>query len=108
MQVLLLLHPAVRSSPTIRIALARLHRANVLEAEETALLTEADRLWRTVQGMLRITVGPKPPDSLPLPALDALQRAAGDGWDTAAFRARLDDMAARVRTVFNHYVGVVG
>ncbi|MEJ1977773.1 MAG: bifunctional [glutamine synthetase] adenylyltransferase/[glutamine synthetase]-adenylyl-L-tyrosine phosphorylase [Acetobacteraceae bacterium] len=104
-QVLLLLHPAVRPLPTVRLAVARLHHAGVLDAAETALLTEADRLWRTVQGMLRITVGSPPPDVLPTPALEALLHAAGGGCDAASFRARLDDVAARVRAVFNDRVG---
>jgi len=106
-QVLLLLHPQIRSVQTVREALARLHRAGALDAADTVLLTGADRLWRTVQGMLRITVGPRPPDTLPAPALDALLLAAGGGCDAAAFRARLDDMAARVRAAFNRHVGVV-
>ena len=39
------------------------------------MLTEADRLWRTIQGMLRITVGPRPPPELPDAAMDALLRS---------------------------------
>jgi glutamate-ammonia-ligase adenylyltransferase len=107
-QVLLLLTPAARPAPTTRRAIARLHRAGTLDAQEAKLLTEADRLWRTVQGMLRITVGPRAPDLLPPAALEALLAAAAPGCDAAAFRARLDSVAAQVRAVFNNRLGVIG
>ena len=59
-QVLQLVHareiPAV-CSPTTRVALERLAGAGELDAADAALLVRADRVWRTVQGMLRITVG---------------------------------------------------
>ncbi len=70
------------------------------------MLTDADHLWRTVQSLLRITVGSKAPAALPPQALDVLLRAGG-GCDEADFRARLDSMAARVRAVFEHRVGVI-
>jgi glutamate-ammonia-ligase adenylyltransferase len=107
-QVLLLLTPAARPATTTRKAIARLHRAGALDATEAALLTEADRLWRTIPGMLRITVGPRAPDVLPAAALEALLAAAAPGCDDAAFRARLESVAARVRAVFNQHLGVIG
>jgi glutamate-ammonia-ligase adenylyltransferase len=107
-QVLLLLTPAARPATTTRRAIARLHRAGALDAPTAALLTEADRLWRTVQGMLRITVGPRAPDTLPAPALEALLDAAAPGCDAEAFRARLDSVAAQIRAVFNQRLGVIG
>lgn len=109
-QVLLLLTPGARPATTTRTAIARLRRAGVLDAGEAALLTQADRLWRTVQGMLRITVGARAPASLPAAALDALLLAAGaDGGDCAmaAFRARLDTVAAQVRAVFERRLGAL-
>ena len=107
-QVLLLLTPKARPATTTRLAVARLHRAGALDAAESALLIEADRLWRTVQGMLRITVGPRAPNPLPEAALEALLHAAAPGCDEAAFRARLDSVAAQVRAVFNQRLGVIG
>lgn len=106
-QVLLLLHPKARPATTTRVAIARLHRIGALDAAEADLLTEADRLWRTVQGMLRIAVGPRAPDVLPPAAMEAVLLAAAPGCDAAAFRARLDDVAAQVRAVFNHRLGAI-
>ena len=61
--------PAV-CSPNTCEALERLAAAGKLDAADAALLVRADRVWRTVQGMLRITVGrgagancPRPPAS---------------------------------------------
>jgi glutamate-ammonia-ligase adenylyltransferase len=106
-QVLLLLTKAARPATTTRRAIGRLHRAGALNTAEAALLTDADRLWRTVQGMLRITVGPRAPDTLPAAALEALLAAACPGCDADAFRARLDSVAAQVRAVFNQRLGVI-
>ncbi len=64
-QTALLLTPAARPAQTIRDAIAHLAAAGALTAAEAAVLTEADRLWRTIQGMLRITVGARPPADLP-------------------------------------------
>ncbi|MGI4952600.1 MAG: bifunctional [glutamine synthetase] adenylyltransferase/[glutamine synthetase]-adenylyl-L-tyrosine phosphorylase, partial [Janthinobacterium lividum] len=107
-QVLLLLNKAARPATTTRIAIARLHEAGALDAIEAALLTEADRLWRTIQGMLRITLGARVPEVVPGTALEALLQAAAPGCDAESFRARLDCVAARVRAVFNQRLGVIG
>ena len=107
-QVLLLLTAAARPASTTRVAIARLLRAGALAADDAATLTAADRLWRTVQGMLRITVGPRAPDRLPTAALEALVLAAGLGCDAAGFRARLDAMAVQVRAVYDQRLGASG
>ena len=106
-QALLLLHPKARPATATRVAVARLARVGALDAGEAALLIEADRLWRTVQGMLRIILGPRVPAALPDAALQALLQAF-PGCDAAAFRARLDDVAAQVRAVFTQRLGEVG
>jgi glutamate-ammonia-ligase adenylyltransferase len=106
-QTALLLTPAARPAPTIHTAIDRLAQAGALDAADTATLREADRLWRTIQGLLRITIGPRPPDTLPEPAAEALHRATGD-VDAQAFRARLEATRARVRAVFNARVGAIG
>ncbi len=106
-QTALLLTPAARPAPTIHVAIDRLAAAGALDPAQMATLREADRLWRTVQGMLRITVGPRPPDTLPDAAAEALYRATGD-VDADAFRARVRRMAAAVRAVFEARVGVIG
>lgn len=102
-QAALLLHPAALPAQTIRTAIIRLGTLGALDTADQAVLVAADRLWRTVQGLLRITVGPRPPEALP----EALLAITGDG-DEAAFRARMQAMAAQVRSVFEARVGAVG
>ena len=62
--------------PSTREALRRLAGAGRLSAAEAEMLIRADKLWRTVQGMLRITLGRAPPDMLPEASARALLRAA--------------------------------
>ncbi len=101
-------------SPTTRTALGRLAQARVLPAEDAALLIRADHVWRTVQGMLRVTVGRGAPAELPEASARALLRAVaaalvGDGpVDLAGLRATLDDLARQVRTLFVRHVWEVG
>ena len=80
-QVLQLMHahetPAL-CSPTTRVALARLADGGELPADDAALLIRADHVWRTVQGMLRITVGRGAREALPDATAQALLRAVGD------------------------------
>ena len=102
----LLLTPSARPAPTIRLAAGGLLAASALSLEDAAVLTEADRLWRTIQGLLRITVGPRPPPVLPEAAMDALLRATGI-CDEAAFHAKMAGLSASVRAVFNRRVGSV-
>jgi glutamate-ammonia-ligase adenylyltransferase len=113
-QVLQLIHareaPGLGSSTT-RIALSRLARAGFLSAADAALLVRADHVWRTVQGMLRITVGRGARDELPDASAHALLRAVAkelDGpVDLAALRGTLDVLAQRVRAAFVRYVGEI-
>ena len=46
---------------------------------DAALLIRADRVWRTVQGMLRITLGRAVPAELPEAPARALLRGRGRG-----------------------------
>ena len=66
-------------SPTTRIALARLAKAGALPADDATLLIRADHVWRTVQGMLRITVGRGAHDELPDASAHALLRCGRRG-----------------------------
>jgi glutamate-ammonia-ligase adenylyltransferase len=100
----LLLTPAARPAPTIRAAIARLEAAGALTDAEAAILTEADHFWRTVQGMLRITIGARPPAELPEAAWEALLRAT-EIDDEPAFHTYMERLAARVRAVFGNRVG---
>ena len=101
-QALLLCHVAAHpglASPTTRTVLRRLHASGLLEEADAALLTRADRAWRSVQGLLRITVGRTVGPELPEPALRALLPVV-EALDLAALRATLDALAEQVRAVF--------
>ncbi len=105
-QAALLLTASARPAQTVRVAIGRLAEAGALTPEDAAVLTEADHLWRTIQGLLRITVGSRPPPHLPDAAMDALLGATGI-CDAAAFHARMAEVAAAVRAVFNKRVGKI-
>jgi glutamate-ammonia-ligase adenylyltransferase len=116
-QVLQLAHVGTQPqvlSPTTRLALRRLQAACALPDDDAALLVRADRIWRTVQGMLRITVGQagagrEPAERLSDASADALLRAASaagvEAVDVSALRANLDDLAQLVRAAFIRHVG---
>ena len=113
-QVLQLIHAAdISPSPTIREALARLRDAGVLTPEDAALLIRADRIWRTVQGVLRITYGRQPAERLSEAAAAALMRAANAAGapmvnaavDVAGLHANFAALAEQVRAVFARHVG---
>jgi glutamate-ammonia-ligase adenylyltransferase len=110
-QVLQLIHAREAPflcSPTTRVALSRLAKAGALAADDTSLLIRADHLWRTVQGMLRISVGRSAGETLPDATAQALLRAVGgDAVDLRALRATLDDLARRVRAAFVRSVGEI-
>jgi glutamate-ammonia-ligase adenylyltransferase len=109
-QVLQLIHAA--NSPelcsgTTRVALERLAGAGKLLAEDAALLMRADHLWRTIQGMLRITVGRGARDALPDASEQALLRAVGSAVDLSALRITMEEVAQQVRAAFVRYVGEI-
>jgi [glutamine synthetase] adenylyltransferase / [glutamine synthetase]-adenylyl-L-tyrosine phosphorylase len=113
-QVLQLIHarydPGV-CDPTTRIALARLRDAGHLPRRDAALLIRADHVWRTVQGMLRITIGRTAPADLPEATASQLLRAAAEAGaaavDLRALRASLDVLADEVRAAFVRHVGEI-
>jgi [glutamine synthetase] adenylyltransferase / [glutamine synthetase]-adenylyl-L-tyrosine phosphorylase len=108
-QVLQLLEAGTRPevlSPTTREALQRLAEAGVLAAPDAAMLIRADHTWRTVQGMLRITVGRDAGETLPDASAQPLLRALGAA-DLPGLRAGLEVLAADVRAAFVRYVGEV-
>jgi glutamate-ammonia-ligase adenylyltransferase len=108
-QVLQLLHggrlPGVLSQTT-REALQRLATAGLLAAPDAALLIRADHTWRTVQGMLRITVGRDAGETLPDASARPLLRALGAA-DLPGLRGALEELALDVRAAFVRYVGDV-
>ena len=108
-QVLQLLHAGTTPEvlhQTTREALRRLGEAGVLPKTDAALLIRADHAWRTVQGMLRITVGRDAGETLPEASARPLLRAMG-ATDLAGLRAELEALAVEVRGAFVRYVGSV-
>ena len=97
--------------PTSRIALRRLADAGLLGAADAALLIRADHVWRTVQGMLRITLGRAVPETLPDAAARPLLRAVGSAGaaavDLPSLSATLDALAREVRAAFVRHVGEI-
>jgi glutamate-ammonia-ligase adenylyltransferase len=99
----------LRRNQTTHIALQRLAAAGVLTRTDAKLLIEAERLWRTIQGMLRITVGQvkaaelSPASSVPL--LHAAADAGVPAVDTQELLHKSDLIAQQVRTLFERYVG---
>jgi glutamate-ammonia-ligase adenylyltransferase len=97
---------------TTRIALRRLADAGLLAEPDAELLIRADRVWRTVQGMLRITVGRDAKEDLPeasiRPLLRAVNAAGMPAVDLPDLRATLDGLARDVRVAFNRLVGEIG
>ncbi len=110
-QVLQLAHAPADPSlchANTRAALAALARGGALAEPDAALLIHADRIWRGMQGMLRLTVGRQLAETPPAAAMPALARAAGlapDGVDVVSLRATLETLAAEVRRLFVRHLG---
>ena len=111
-QTLQLVHahdPGFRRSQTTHIALRRLKQAGMIAKPDADLLIDAERLWRTIQGMLRMTVGQVEVASLPhasaLPLLRAAAKTGVSAVDTDDLLRKLGNIAEKVRTMFEHYVG---
>jgi glutamate-ammonia-ligase adenylyltransferase len=94
--------------PVTSGAVANLARAGIVDAADAALLTEADFVWRSVQGLLRVALGRSIPTSLSGPLLEKVAHAAGVAAEERALVARLDRLAASVRAAFVRHVGEIG
>ena len=106
-------HPRI-SSPTTREALRNLCQAGLLPDAEVATLIRADRLWRSVQSMLRLTVGRWREERLPPTAEAAMLRVCAPlsvpentafPVDVAGLRAEMARTASEVRAVFARRLG---
>jgi glutamate-ammonia-ligase adenylyltransferase len=89
--------------PMTRRALALLAGRGALTHADARALIEADHLWRTVQSILRLTVGPAPA-ALPPAAAEPLLRATG-AVDLASLIARMEETARLVRDTFVRLLG---
>ncbi|MDT7950839.1 MAG: bifunctional [glutamine synthetase] adenylyltransferase/[glutamine synthetase]-adenylyl-L-tyrosine phosphorylase [Acetobacteraceae bacterium] len=84
-------------------ALAHLAAIGAIPPGDAASLIEADRLWRTVQSMLRILVG-RTTTELPSTGTAPLLQATG-ALDLSALHATMDETAAVVSRAFQTLVG---
>ncbi|MFL5252236.1 MAG: bifunctional [glutamine synthetase] adenylyltransferase/[glutamine synthetase]-adenylyl-L-tyrosine phosphorylase [Rhodopila sp.] len=98
--------------PTTAVALTRLAQAGLLPEEDTAVLVRADHVWRTVLGMLRLTVGQVTTASLPpTPAallLEAVSKAGVQAVEIPELLLKLEALARQVRALFILHVGELG
>jgi len=105
-QALQLIAPAAARDPVTRVALDRLGQAGLLGAEEAALLIRADHLWRSVQALVRLTVGGAQAPPAAACALLARQLHLTP-LDAGPLRAKLEAMAGDVRAIFVRRIGSV-
>ncbi len=97
-------------APETRLALSNAARAGLLGADEAARLIQADRAWRAIQGLLRITIGRAVPDTLPevteLRLAKLLDRLL-IGTPDATLSQRTDDLAHDVSASFARLIGTI-
>ena len=105
-QVLGLIHGA--RGLTTRDLLAELTTLGALTETDHNRLVLADRLWRSVQSLLRIAVGRRV-DTMTASALELLRTRIDGAIDLepGGLCAMLDGMAAHVRRLFTQHVGAV-
>jgi glutamate-ammonia-ligase adenylyltransferase len=93
-------HPEVISGSTA-VAYERLAAAGAIAPDAAATLKVADRLWRTLQGLLRLTVaGPFQETDAPEGLKAVLARATGAD-DFAALKAAMEAAAAGVVRLYD-------
>jgi glutamate-ammonia-ligase adenylyltransferase len=102
-------HPEVLATTT-HIAIANLAKIGALDATEAEGLIAAERLWRGISGILRLSLGPWREDALPEPAASTVLRVAGPlcatpPVDLPGLRAQMEESAALVRKVFEARLG---
>lgn len=114
-QTLQLVHahePWFRRASTTRFALSHLSRHGATAGADAGTLIRAERVWRAIQGILRLTVGRVEADVLPdATAMHLLRSADAAGLaarDIADLLHQSDDMARQVRDLFKRYIGRLG
>ena len=95
---------------TTRLVLGELGHQGLLEEREAATLIQAERLWRSLLGLMRLTVGKWKEPGLPVTVEEALRLGAGtlihqEVRDLAELRALMEAHAATVRTAFERHLG---
>lgn len=105
-QALQLIHGPAESAlfhPNTRAALAGLGAAGHLSPQDTDALMQADLLWRTIQGINRITGLPDAAREPPPAMLSPLLRATGCE-DLASLRATMAATEKSVQARFSHLI----
>jgi glutamate-ammonia-ligase adenylyltransferase len=103
-------HPQVLATTTRR-ALANLAAIGALDQAEAAALIEAERLWRSVSGLLRLTVGrwreEALPDAVAAALLHACRAGMADGGpvDLPGLQAQMAERSVAVRAIFERRLG---
>ena len=105
-------HPRLLRQTT-RLVLAELGREGILDEREAATLIQAERLWRTLLGLMRLTVGKWKDAALPVTVEEALRLGAGTlvHQEIGSLDQLRQVMAAHAQTVrasFLRYVGPLG
>nr|WP_232091739.1 bifunctional [glutamine synthetase] adenylyltransferase/[glutamine synthetase]-adenylyl-L-tyrosine phosphorylase [Acetobacter aceti] len=97
-------------SPVTSQAFERLAKARLLSVEQADILIEADERWRSLQSVLRLLCGPKPPvdpaQELPAATLDLLCRTM-DVPSVSTLREEIEGLADIVRGLFTQLIGPV-
>jgi glutamate-ammonia-ligase adenylyltransferase len=87
-------------------AIRALAKAGHVSAADAAVLLNADFLWRTIQGIARIT-GLKEKDTAPQPAMLAPLFRATNTLDLAQLRATMSQTETDVRSCFTRLIGPI-
>ncbi len=106
-QYLMLLHGARYPGvlhPTTGKALKALSRHHLIQSEDVAALVHAGRLWRALQGYLRLTTGGGFDEAhAPEPLRLSLARL-GEAVDFADLMQKMDETARRVHAIYERIV----
>ncbi|MBP0446214.1 bifunctional [glutamine synthetase] adenylyltransferase/[glutamine synthetase]-adenylyl-L-tyrosine phosphorylase [Roseomonas sp. SSH11] len=102
-------HPRI-VAPTTRDALANLARAGLMQEAEAARLIRAERFWRSLQSLLRLTVGRMRAEELPPASAHALLHGLAPACgsppvDLPALQGQMQEIAAGVRDSFERHLG---
>jgi glutamate-ammonia-ligase adenylyltransferase len=97
--------PAVLRGRTA-LCLSALAEARALTRAEAEALIGADRFWRTLIGLIRLTVGRWREAALPPAVAETLCHAGGVEVDLARLRAQIAEVAHSVRTIAERRLGL--
>ncbi len=98
-------------SQTLRYAVATLAERGDIAGADAELLIRADRTWRALQSVLRLTLGSRPPVELSDSVLPTVLRVMNDtgvqAVDLMALRTTLEELAQQVRAAFVRLIGEI-